>query len=303
MQPHFPSTDRPALLLALSVHWDDCSVALGTRDTLATEVWSQQPERAIPTGAGSHLGPLASRDALLLVDRLLVRTDTPLSAVERLCFAQGPGAFTSLRVAAGLVQGLSLAISKPVAGICSLAAMVAHEPGWRQMKGGSDEAAGVPAVAVPGRARSWLQLSAIDARMGECYFGLHQCRSGHYPEPLMAPAVGKPADAVAVFAQVLAQHQAHDAALAIVLAGNAFMLLPDLAAWARKAGFDPGEAARRIPTAAAVLAVAASEGAPAGGPPAQALPVYVRDKIALDVTEQRVQAAARALAAAQGRLQ
>jgi tRNA threonylcarbamoyladenosine biosynthesis protein TsaB len=275
------------LLLALSVQWDDCSVALGTRSSLTTEVWSQQPERArAAPAADSHT--LASRDALVLVDRILVRTGTPLSAVDRLCFAQGPGAFTSLRVAAGLIQGLSLAIAKPVAGISSLAAMAAHEPAWQLPPGGQAD----------GRSRMWLQLSAIDARMGECYFGLHQCRSGHYPEPLVSPAVGKPADAVAVFEHVLLQQRAGDSQTPIVLAGNAFGLLPALAQWARVSGFDPAEAARRSPDAAAVLAVAASAGAPAGGPPAQALPVYVRDKIAFDVDEQRDRAAARALAAA-----
>lgn len=278
MEPHLAPGPRLPLLLALSVHWDDCSVALGTRDKLTTEVWSQQPERSGPPDAGPHTGPLASRDALLLVDRVLVRTGTPLSTVDRLCFAQGPGAFTSLRVAAGLIQGLALALSKPVAGICSLSAMAAQAPGWR-------------------RAPPWLQLSAIDARMGECYFGLHQCRSGTYPQALIPPAVGDPADAIAVFEAVLAQREARGTQMAIVLAGNGFGLLPALAHWARQAGFDAGEAARRSPSAAAVLAVAASAGAPAGGPPAQALPVYVRDKIALDVGEQRARAAARALAA------
>ena len=286
MEPHLASTRPPPLLLALSVHWDDCSVALGTREQLTSEVWSRQPERTqaadSPEGLkarpGPQGGPIASRDALLLIDRLLVRTNTSLSAVDQFCFARGPGAFTSLRVAAGLVQGLSLAIGKPVAGICSLAAMVAHEPGWRP-----DGSVGPEA----GPARAWLQLSAIDARMGECYFGLHECRSGHYPVALMAPAVGKPLEAMTVFDAVLAQRAAQQANVGIVLAGNAFGLLPALAEWARQAGFDPALAAARAPTAAAVLAVAASAGAPAAGPPELALPVYVRDKIALDVTEQR----------------
>ena len=73
-------------------------------------------------------------------------------------------------------------------------------------------------------------------------------------------------------------------------------LLPELAAWSVKAGFDPEVAAARSPTAAAVLAVAASIGAPEAGAARTALPVYVRDKIALNVTEQRAGAAARALA-------
>ncbi len=287
---------KPPLLLALAVHWDDCSVALGTREGFRMEVWSRQPERSSPAGTGAGIGsslsagPLASRDALLLLDRLLVRTGTSLSAVDRLCFARGPGAFTSLRVAAGLIQGLSLATSIPAVGICSLGAMAAQEPDWQPADSASP--------------RTWLQLSAIDARMGECYFGLHECRSGHHPEPLIAAAVGLPAAAIDLFDAVLAQRAAHrtrtaggGAALAgIALAGNAFRLLPELAAWAHEKGLDSERAASRSATAAAVLAVAASPGAPQGGPAQSALPVYVRDKIALDVTEQKAGAAARALA-------
>lgn len=276
---HAPALPR---LLALSVHWDDCSVAVGTRDAITSEVWSEQPERtAQRSGPGS--GWLASRDALLLLDRLLVRTNTTLSTVDWFCFARGPGAFTSLRVAAGLVQGLALATSIPVAGICSLAAMVAQDPAW---------------MSADLQSPPWLQLSAVDARMGECYFGIHECRAGHHPVPLISPAVGSPADAVAVFDEAMAQRAAQQATMRIVPAGNAFKLLPELSAWSLSHEFDPHDAAARSPTAAAVLAVAASIGAPAAGPARDALPVYIRDKIALDVTEQRAGAAARALAAA-----
>jgi tRNA threonylcarbamoyladenosine biosynthesis protein TsaB len=269
-------------LLALSVHWDDCSVALGTRLEATSEVWSEQPERAADRSRPGSVSP-ASRDALLLLDRLLVRADTALSTVDRLCFARGPGAFTSLRVAAGLIQGLALATSLPVVGICSLAAMAAQDPGW---------------AAADSRPASWLQLAAIDARMGECYFGLHECRSGHHPVALVAPAVGSPADAIALFDEALAQRAAHASSTRIVPTGNAFELLPELAAWALEHGFAPGDAAARSPTAAAVLAIAASIGAPEAGPARTALPVYIRDKIALDVTEQRAGAAARAQALA-----
>jgi tRNA threonylcarbamoyladenosine biosynthesis protein TsaB len=277
---------RP-MLLALAVHWDDCSVALGNRINHQSETWSQQPERTAPAGdirsaAAGGASPVASRDALLLLDRLLVRTGTSLSGVDRLCFARGPGAFTSLRVAAGIAQGLSLATSIPAVGICSLAALVAHESRWR-VADGED---------------CWLQLSAVDARMGECYFAAHRCRGGEHPTPVMGPAVGSAAVAIARFEETLADHAGSD----VVIAGNAFRLLPPLSAWARQAGQDPDAAGAREATAAAVLALADSAGASAPGAAHTALPVYVRDKIALDVAEQRANAAARAQAAVDARL-
>ena len=278
-----PLPTRP-LLLSLSVQWDDCSVALGNRDEATSEVWSGQPEQAAAR-PGPQAGAFASRDALLLLDRLLVRTDTALSEVDALCFARGPGAFTSLRVAAGLVQGLSLATSIPVIGICSLAALAAQDSGWL--------AAEMPAT-------TWLQLSAVDARMGECYFALHECRPGHHPVPVVGPLVGSPADAVALFEQTRLQCAARRTTVRIAAAGNGYALLPELSAWAAANGFDPRQAARYQPTAAAVLAVAASHGAPPAEPAGAALPVYIRDKIALDVTEQRAGAAARARAGSSG---
>ncbi|MEO6269471.1 MAG: tRNA (adenosine(37)-N6)-threonylcarbamoyltransferase complex dimerization subunit type 1 TsaB, partial [Lautropia sp.] len=203
-----------------------------------------------------------------------------------------PGAFTALRVAAGIVQGLALTLSKPVASICSLAAMVAQDPAWQLPVAASGAAPGTaPADQSPGA--SWLQFSAIDARMGEFYFAVHECRPGSQPLAVRPPAVGKPADVVSAFDQVLTRHGMKDAGIISAAAGNAFQLSPILARWAHETGLDPTVAAARSPTAAAVLAVAASAGAPAGGPARQALPVYVRDKIALDVVEQRAQASAR----------
>lgn len=273
------------VLLALSLHGDDCSVALGTAAGAATAFWSRQPERSLPGARiGADQGPLASRDALMLLDRLLARAGTSLAAVDGLCFAHGPGAFTSLRVAAGIVQGLSLALSRPVTGICSLAAMAAQAPGWREPEG-----------------PSWLQFGAIDARMGECYYAVHRCRGGRHPETVLAPRVGKPAEAISAFERVIdglpgrgrpAGRHGHDSGIAA--AGNAFALAPALADWAAALGCDVAVAAARTPSADAVLALAESDGAPAAGPAESAVPVYVRDKVALDVDEQRQRGLSRA---------
>jgi tRNA threonylcarbamoyladenosine biosynthesis protein TsaB len=272
---HTRASAQGPLVLALSIHGDDCSVAIGSARGSTAEFWSRQPERQHggARNPAQAQGPLASRDALLLLDRLLIHTAIPLDEVERLAFAQGPGAFTSLRVAAGLVQGLGLGLDLPVAGIDSFAAMAAQAPGWH----------------APGA--EWLQLGAIDARMGECYYAVHRCRAGSYPETFAGPLVGSGAQAIALFEHALGEGEA------IVAAGNAFTVVPALLEWAAAAGLDPEAAGRRAPTADAVLALATSSGAPPGGPPESALPVYVRDKVALDVDEQRQRSLARTVAA------
>ncbi|CBL46432.1 Hypothetical protein HDN1F_28490 [gamma proteobacterium HdN1] len=76
-----------------------------------------------------------------------------LSAIEAIAFARGPGAFTGLRIAAGVVQGLAYGLQVPVISVSTLAVM-AHRA-WRE--------------------RGWNAVhTAIDARMGEVYFGSYR---------------------------------------------------------------------------------------------------------------------------------
>ena len=260
------------LWLALSVQWDDCSVAIGS---------AQGPIRALHAGmsrgpdagrrVGQSAGPLASRDALRLVADLLGAEGLGPTDLTALCFAHGPGAFTSLRVAAGLVQGLGFALGRPVAGICSLAAMAAQSPRW-------PAAGGDPNV-------SWLQFSALDARMGEVYFGVHRCTPGVHPVVLAGPSVGDAATAIRCFEGWCSEVGGAECA------GNGFAVSGSLKGWASDRGVDLDAA--RNPGAAAVLALARAVGAPVPGPAAAAQPVYVRNKIALDVDEQRALAADR----------
>jgi hypothetical protein len=71
------------VVLALSIHADDCSVAIGSARGAVAEFWSRQPERQQPGARrpGEAQGPLASRDALVLLDRLMLRTAIPLARV------------------------------------------------------------------------------------------------------------------------------------------------------------------------------------------------------------------------------
>ncbi len=262
------------LCLAISIEWDDCTVAIAGGGVPSLEL-SAKALLAATEGAQ------ASRDALSLVQRVLQQAGQPLSAVSAFYFNCGPGAFTSLRIAAGLVQGLALPGRRPVGAIGSLQALAATVPAWR------DDAAG--GVTQPG----WLLCSALDARMGECYYAAYWCRPGCWPETWLQPAVGSPEQAAEAFEQ-LWRARGQATGVGLELAGGAFADFEALRDWALQRGADPTVAAGRRPSAAAVLALGAAQGAPAPGPAREAQPVYVRNRVALDRDEQRQAALARA---------
>lgn len=86
---------------------------------------------------------------LPMVDQLLADAELKLTGLDGLAFSRGPGAFTGVRIATGVIQGLAFAADLPVAPISTLAAM-AH---------GQYRSAGQQNI-----------LTAIDARMGEIYW-------------------------------------------------------------------------------------------------------------------------------------
>lgn len=89
---------------------------------------------------------------LPMVEQVLAQAGLLPKDIDVLAFGEGPGAFTGLRIAAGVIQGLALGWDKPVIAVSSLHALAYQA--FMQSKG-NDEA------------RSWL--ACLDARMGEVY--------------------------------------------------------------------------------------------------------------------------------------
>ena len=267
-------------------------------------------------------GPQASRDALALVQQALRQAGRRLDEVERFYVNVGPGAFTSLRIAVGLVQGLALPGNRPVGAIGSLQALAATVPDWRFPLASPDANDG-PSSGRPSSSASveaaegflgqqdspsgpdalpWLLCSALDARMGECYYAAFLCRAGHWPQIALPPAVGKANDAAVAFEALRRQLTAEGRISAVHLAGGGFG--PDfepLRAWAMEVGQDAALAAERRPGARALLAVADVPDAPALMAARDVRPLYVRDRVALDRDEQRQLAAAKLAAQPAGR--
>lgn len=96
-----------------------------------------------------HVAPQQHAQLILpMIEQALAETGLNASQLDLLAFGEGPGAFTGLRIAAGVVQGLALGWQKPVVAISSLEALAFQ--GFQQTQH-----------------LTWL--ACLDARMGEVY--------------------------------------------------------------------------------------------------------------------------------------
>lgn len=64
-----------------------------------------------------------SRDILPSISALLEETGTVLTDLDAIVFGQGPGSFTGLRIAVGVVQGLAYGVGLPVVPVSSMAVL------------------------------------------------------------------------------------------------------------------------------------------------------------------------------------
>ncbi len=96
---------------------------------------------------------------LPMLDSVLDEAGISKQALDAIAFGRGPGAFTGLRIAVGIAQGLALALDKPVLPISSLAAMSQQV---------------LDATINLSTAADVHYIPAIDARMGEVYWGCYQ---------------------------------------------------------------------------------------------------------------------------------
>lgn len=133
-------------LLALDTSSEGCSAAL-----LVDGEISERFELA-PRGHTRLLMPM--------VRELLAEKNLAPAELDALAFARGPGSFTGVRIATGVVQGLAWGLDIPVVPVSSLEAVAL----------GAIDSMDIPengGIAV-----------AFDARMGELYWGCFAARSG-----------------------------------------------------------------------------------------------------------------------------
>ena len=202
--------------------------------------------------ARSELAPRRHAELLLpMCDQVLAEAGLARAALDAIAVGRGPGAFTGVRLAVSAAQGIALALDVPVVPVSSLAALAMQAP---------DD--GVDVLAV------------IDARMGEIYAGVFRRANGGL-EAIGAETVG-PAAALAV---------PDVRSLDVIGSGWASyrdaiaQRLPAAPRWA------DGD---RYPQAVDVARLAVPIAKAGGGIAAdEVLPVYLRDKVALTLSEQR----------------
>lgn len=198
------------------------------------------------------VGQKHSERLMPMIDSLLKESGVTMKQLDGIAFGMGPGSFTGVRIACGVTQGLALGANLPVIGVCTLEALA--------------EASGHDRV-----------IAVLDARMAEIYHAAYEKRGDDW-DAASEPCLCKPEDAPVVSGE------------GWFAAGSGFSVNPSASSGqaleVRYAGQLSGVDGTVVPQAAAIAALGArrlirGEGVDA----ALALPLYLRDKVAMTTAE------------------
>lgn len=130
-------------ILAIDTSTEACSAAIADNQALIAHQFKIAPQK--------H-----TQLILPMIDELLKNANMQLTELNALAFGAGPGSFTGLRIAAGVIQGLAFGLDLPVVPISTLRAMA--QGAYRKFQ-------------------SEKTLAALDARMNQIYWGVYQISS------------------------------------------------------------------------------------------------------------------------------
>ena len=221
-------------LLAVETSSELCSVALLRGGELFVE------EALAENRHSELLAPM--------VRRVLERSRLTARQMDAFGFGQGPGSFTGIRIACGIVQGLAFAAGRPVVPVPSLLALAEQTNESRV-------------------------IAALDARMGEAYLAAY-ARNGDDWDEVIAPRLADPAGLPPLPGRRW------------VATGSGFDLHPWLRDAYRDSVEMRFEG--DLPRAGSVVRIAARRFARGAGVAAElAAPLYLRDKVALTSAERK----------------
>lgn len=222
-------------ILAIETATEACSAALLLEGDIIEE-YKLAPRRH------THL-------ILPMMDGLLDQAGISLKQLDALAFGRGPGAFTGVRIAAGVIQGAAFGAELPVVPVSTLAALAQQ---------GLDDA------------DDPLIYTALDARMDEVYWGVYRRGEDGLAESMIQESV----DAAA---QVEFQEDTADLGVGLGMGWQRYHdeLLQRLGQRVSRIE------AERYPKAAEIARLAV-KGFKCGQAVSaeQALPVYLRDNVA-----------------------
>jgi tRNA threonylcarbamoyladenosine biosynthesis protein TsaB len=212
-------------ILAIDTATERCSVAL-----LEDGRFTERSEET-PRGHADLVLPM--------VDSVLRESGVRLQDLDGLAYGRGPGAFTGVRIAVGVAQGLAFGATLPTVGISDLAAVAQQ-------------------VAQPGDR----VLVCMDARMGEVYWSVFERPCDQLLVTSLRPErVSPPPDV--------------DAGDVTIGAGTGFRAYPQLAARLNLMVHDSVLPRARDIALLAEPELRAGRGRPA----AEAQPIYLRDQV------------------------
>ena len=210
--------------------------------------------------------PGAAQSSALLIPgcmQLLDQAGLRLQELDGFVFGRGPGSFTGLRTACAVTQGFAFAVDKPVLPVDTLLAVA------EQTRLDLQGTHGTTPLTV---------LALLDARMNEIYMALYRWTPEAGWQNLLPLQV--------------APQLPDDLPSDTVVAGNAVQVYPER----MPAGLRTHMA---LPTAQAMLGLAPALWAAGQAVPAeQAMPLYIRDKVAQTTAEREAAKAAQSGAAA-----
>lgn len=229
----------------------------------STEVLSLALQLGDNTFTQSQIAGNASSQLILpQIQGLLDAANVKLSDLDGIAFGAGPGAFTGVRIACGVAQGLGFGANLPVVGVSTLLALA--------------EASGEDNV-----------IACLDARMGEIYHAafiknnMSEKHENSWHETLETSVI-KP-EAAPILASGASKMMMHEKAwvgvgsgwgaygetLSAIYAQNLSQILPEIS-----------------PTAEAILRLATPIFAAGLAKPAsEAAPIYIRNRVALTSAE------------------
>ncbi len=107
-----------------------------------------------------------SRLILPMIDSLMADAGLKPGDLDGLAFGRGPGSFTGVRIATGIIHGIALGTGLPIVPVSTLAAIAQAFFDDNGAQGERRKAKGHESVD--------LAYVAMDARMGEIYWGVYQ---------------------------------------------------------------------------------------------------------------------------------